>query len=201
MPSNHRKGSFQRKKHQGYAIQTVEVAPTTCQLTPTVANTHQPRIPEPQAVRVKLKYISGQTVRSISRSESLARRTVARVVQCKDVQDYVARLRAQFYSLGDDAIDAVRQGLKAGDSRMAYEILKDIGAVPSVEDRRLATMLPAAEQDKDAGVKKVMARLANIAFERARVFGTPLGQLEHDLEEAGGKFDQDTGRVTVVDEG
>ena len=45
-----------------------------------------------------------------------------------------------------------------------------------------------------------MAGLASIAFERARVFGTPLGQLEHDLEEAGGKFDEETGLITVLDE-
>jgi hypothetical protein len=200
MPSNSRKGSPAREKHQSDAIQKVEIAPIACQLTPTVANIHQPRIPEPQAMRVKLKYISGQTVRSISRSESLARRTVARVVQCEDVQDYVARLRAQFYSLGDDAIDAVRQGLKAGDSGMAYEILRDIGAIPSVEDRRLATIPPSTvEQDRDSGVKKVMAGLASIAFERARVFGTPLGQMEEDLEKAGGKFDQETGTINVIE--
>jgi hypothetical protein len=200
MPSNHRNGNFQRQKHQGDAIQKVEVAPIARQLTPTVANIHQPRIPEPQAMRVKLKYISGQTVRSISRSESLARRTVARVVQCEDVRSYVARLREQFYALGDDAIDAVRQGLKAGDSRLGYEILKDIGAIPTIEDRRLATMQPvAAEQDKDAGVKKVMAGLASIAFERARVFGTPLGQLGEDLEEAGGQFDQATGTIKLIE--
>jgi hypothetical protein len=30
--------------------------------------------------------------------------------------------------------------------------------------------------------KKVITGLANIAFERARVFGTPLGQMEEDLE-------------------
>jgi hypothetical protein len=30
--------------------------------------------------------------------------------------------------------------------------------------------------------------------------GTPLGQMEKDLEEAGGKFDQKTGRITVIDE-
>ena len=45
-----------------------------------------------------------------------------------------------------------------------------------------------------------MAGLASIAFERARVFGTPLGQLEEDLEEAGGKFDRKTGLLTVLDE-
>ena len=152
-------------------------------------------------MRVKLKYISGQTVRSISRSESLARRTVARVVQCKDVQDYVASLRKQFCSLGDDALDAVRQALRAGDGRLGFQILTSIGVIPSVEEKRLAAMQPvAAEQDKDSGVKTMMARLANIAFERARVFGTPLGQLEKDLEEAGGKFDQETGRVTVLDD-
>jgi hypothetical protein len=44
---------------------------------------------------------------------------------------------------------------------------------------------PAAENDKDAGVKTVMAGLANIVFERAKVYGTPLGRMEEDLEQAG----------------
>ena len=37
------------------------------------------------------------------------------------------------------------------------------------------------------GSKRVMAGLANIAFERAHAYGTPLGQMEEDLEQAGGK--------------
>ena len=45
-----------------------------------------------------------------------------------------------------------------------------------------------------------MAGLANIVFQRAKVYGMPLGQLEQDLEEAGGKFDPETGRIKVIDE-
>ena len=176
---------------------------TTCQLAPTYTDKHQTidRIPSPQAWRVKTRYVAGQTIRAIARTEHLNRRTVTKIVRGQDVQDYVSGLREQFYGLGDAALDAVRQALKAGDAKLGYEILKDIGVVPSIEDRLLTALPPAAaESDKDAGVKKVMAGLATIAFERARVFGTPLGQLEQDLEEAGGKFDQETGRVTVMDE-
>jgi hypothetical protein len=117
------------------------------------------------------------------------------------MESYVLSMREKFYGLGDDAITAIRQALKAGDGRLGYQILTSIGAIPSVEEKRLATMQPvAAEQDKDAGVKRVMAGLASIAFQRARVYGTPLGQLGEDLEEADGRFDRDTGRITVIDQ-
>jgi hypothetical protein len=46
-----------------------------------------------------------------------------------------------------------------------------------------------------------MAGLASIVFQRARVYGTPLGQMEEDLAQAGGEFDHETGRITVIDEG
>lgn len=202
MPSNHRKDNSQSKEQPGHDTQEVTTTPaTTCQLAPTYTDKHQSvdRIPSPQAWRVKSRFVAGQTIRAIARTEHLNRRTVTKIVRGQDVKDYVSGLREQFYGLGDAALDAVRQALRAGDAKLGYEILKDIGAIPSVEDSQLATMLPAAEQDKDSGVKRVMAGLASIAFERARVFGTPLGQLEQDLEEAGGKFDHETGLLTIID--
>lgn len=129
-------------------------------------------------MRVKLKYISGQTVRSISRSESLARRTVARVVQCEDVRGYVARLREQFYFLGDAALDAVRNALvEEKDARLGFEILKSIGVIPTSGQ----VIQPTNQEpmgDEDTRVKEIMVRLASIAIQRNKIFGTKLPSVE-----------------------
>ena len=38
-------------------------------------------------------------------------------------------------------------------------------------------------------------KVASVVFKRVQVYGTPLGQMEEDLEQAGGEFDHKTGRV------
>jgi len=46
-----------------------------------------------------------------------------------------------------------------------------------------------------------MGRLMKVVFERARVYGTPIGeQVEQDLKLVGATFDPTTGELTSVDE-
>lgn len=98
-------------------------------------------------------------------------------------------------------MDALEHGLIVEkDSRLAYRVLCDLGVIQGIQQTQSAAMQPApAEHDNDAGVTKVMAGLVNNAFERARVFRTSLGQMEQDLEQAGGQFDQQTGTIKVTD--
>ena len=74
------------------------------------------RIPPPQAARIVSRYISGQSIREISREESRDRETIARIVRGNEVQVYLSEMRRNYLSLGKDAIEGIRTKLhKASD--------------------------------------------------------------------------------------
>ncbi len=85
-----------------------------------------------QSARITKRFIAGQSIRKIAREEGRDRETVKRIVQARDVQEFVALLRLQYFELGSDAVDAVHHQLKEGkDARLGLQILKDVGVVPS----------------------------------------------------------------------
>jgi hypothetical protein len=189
MPSNHRKGNSQSKEQPGHDIQEVTTTPAqTSQLAPTYTDKHQSidRIPPPQAWRVKSRFVAGQTIRAIARTEHLNRRTVTKIVRGQDVKDYVSGLREQFYGLGDAALDAVKHALIEGkDARLGFEILKSIGVMPSGEER-IQPQNQAPMGDEEARVRETMVKLAACAIERNRVFNTPLPNISGVEERNGG---------------
>src|SRR5947209_5592530 len=90
-------------------------------------------IPAPQSERIMQRYVAGESIREIARVESRDRATVSKVVKSQDMADYVIAMREKLYSVADDAITTVRKAIQAGDARLSYEFLKDIGVVPSRE--------------------------------------------------------------------
>jgi hypothetical protein len=116
------------------------------------------------------------------------------------VDDYICRLKERFYGLGDDALNAVQHAVREqGDARLAYQLLQDIGIVPSREERNSAAMQQSvAEHDEEAEVNKMMGRLIQAAVERARVFGTRCPELEADLEKVGGRINYETGMIEPI---
>ena len=94
----------------------------------------QPRtsVPPPQAARIASRFISGESIRKISREEHRDRETVKNIVQGPDMQEVILLLRAKIFGVGADAVDAVQHQLKEGkDGRLGLEILRDVGAVPT----------------------------------------------------------------------
>ena len=104
----------------------------TSQTQPNPTKKPRTSVPPPQSARIAQRFISGQSIRRIAREENRDRETVRRITQCDDIQQYVSLLRAHFFDVGADAIDAVQHQLKEGkDGRLGLEILRDVGAVPS----------------------------------------------------------------------
>jgi hypothetical protein len=130
----------------------------------------------------------------------LARETVTRIVRSEDVNNYVLSLRQQFYSLGSSAITAVQKAMDGGDARLAYQLLTDIGVIPTAQEKVVVGMQPAAAgNDKDAGVKRILEGVVHICLARAKNYGTPMGEIGTALEQAGGKFDVETGSVKIME--
>ncbi len=109
-----------------------EKALRTSQTQPEPAKKPRTNVPPPQSARITKRFIAGQSIRKIAREEGRDRETVKRIVQARDVQEFVALLRLQYFELGSDAVDAVHHQLKEGkDARLGLQILKDVGVVPS----------------------------------------------------------------------
>jgi hypothetical protein len=107
-------------------------APRTSQTPPDPTKKPRTNVPPPQSARIIEKFISGQSIRKIAREEKRDRDTVKRLVQSDEVREYVLKLRAEFYGLGSDAVDAVQHQLRQEkNGRLGLEILKGIGVVPS----------------------------------------------------------------------
>jgi hypothetical protein len=156
------------------------LAPSQSPATPT--KTPGTYIPEPQAQRILQRYASGSSIRSIARAEHRDRATVTKVVRSDQMQEYVKNMRERFVGLGCAAMDALEHGLIVEkDSRLAYQLLRDIGVIPSGEQR----MLPANREpnDQDARVRETMVKLAAVAIERNRVFQTPLPDVDAVAQE------------------
>lgn len=106
--------------------------PKASQTPPNPAKKPRTSVPPPQSERIANRFISGQSIRKIAREEHRDRETVRRIVQGPDVWEKVVLLRAQFFDVGADALDAVQHQLREGkDGRLGLEILRDVGAVPS----------------------------------------------------------------------
>jgi hypothetical protein len=135
-------------------------------------------IPQPQATRIVQRFIAGDSIRKIAREENRDPKTVAKVVRTQEVAEYIRKTRERFYGLAEDALNAVQQALREGDARLGYQLLKDIGAVPTAEDislQRMRQPRPTTEADR---VKLEMWKLLAGACERAEMYGHPKPCLE-----------------------
>jgi hypothetical protein len=116
------------------------------------------------------------------------------------MNSYVLSLRQQFYSLGSSAITAVQKALDGGDARLAYQLLTDIGVIPTVQEKVVVGTQPAAsDDDENAGVKRILEGFVHICIARAKNYGTPMGEIGTALEQAGGKFDTTTGELKLIE--
>ncbi len=108
------------------------------------------------------------------------------------MQACVQKLSQEFYALGSDALDAMRYELEVRkNGRIGYQLLRDIGAIPSPEERIAiaakpstidnSTLTPfelAVAEDEHGQINRVAYGMACAIEESARVYGTPLPTAE-----------------------
>jgi hypothetical protein len=141
-------------------------------------------VPQPQVQRILCRYASGASVRQIAKVERRDRATISKIVKSEDMTRYVTSMRERFFALADDAITSVQKALQAGDAELGYQLLKDVGIVPSKQEITIGNADPM--NDQEARVRQVMIKMASIAVERNRVFKTPLPRMdavEKEIEE------------------
>ena len=145
-------------------------------------------IPAPQAIRILERHVAGQSIRKIAREEKRDRAAVAKVIRSEDMQAFVMQMREKFYGLADLALAAVQRGLEAGDAKLGYQILVDLGVVPKqpapLQQIDLNVAKKTEEEDTaqhEAGVRAQIGKLIEVAMNQSRVFKHPLGEFEAAL--------------------
>ena len=147
--------------------------------------TSQSRIPAPQRARIVQKFVSGRGIRQISREENRSRATVTRIVRASEVQAYVQDLRAAYYGLGQEAVEALRRSLRTTtDGKIAYQLLADIGVVPNQEERQ-QSRVERTQEDEDRETRVWIVRLLNCALQRRLAYGMALDEFEKDVQKLG----------------
>ncbi|MFZ0736920.1 MAG: helix-turn-helix domain-containing protein [Candidatus Acidiferrales bacterium] len=136
-------------------------------------------IPPPQRARIQKRYISGESIRKISREEKRHRVTVAKIVRAPEVAQYRKEMRERFYGIGYTAIDTVRRAAEF-DAALAHKVLEATGVIPSPEELASETVnqQPETEQERR---RKITLDLMGIALDRHEIFGTPIHELEEKL--------------------
>ena len=159
--------------------QSKALAPKTNQKRPHSSKNRKSRIPPPQAARIMQRYVAGENIRSIARDEGRDRGTVSRIVQSEEMQAHTQKMREQYYGLAELAMDGLRRALEQShDGRLAHEILRNLGVIPTAEDislQRVQQPRPVTEADR---VKFEMLKLLTSACERAEMYGHPKPCLE-----------------------
>jgi hypothetical protein len=158
------------------------------------------RIPPIQRLRVMEKYALGRNQTAIAREEGINRETVGRIVKCHEMDAYVEEKRELWRGLCDPAIEVIRQKLKEGDREVALRILESNGVIPSPGVTFNYNIQPAMKPTGDERVKQLMEAFAAVAIERARIFKTPMPELNEIANEHGIKLDFPLNAPEVAEE-
>jgi hypothetical protein len=131
-------------------------------------------------------YALGKNQTQIAREERLNRETVGRIVKSEEMNDFVERMRAQFRGLSELAIAALHQQLQAGGKEaieIAWRVLETNAVIPP--KGQVVNQVVQDAPSEDESVQKMLSAFGRIAMERARVFNTPVPELEEAAERAG----------------
>jgi hypothetical protein len=76
--------------------------------------------------RIEARHALGESLRALVRTEIRPRE--AKIVPASEVPAFIEKMRAQFWGLAPDAIEAIRYSLQVRkDARIACKILQDLG--------------------------------------------------------------------------
>jgi hypothetical protein len=135
------------------------------------------------------KYALGTNQTAIAREERINRETVGRIVKCPEMDAYVEEKREMWRGMCDDALEVLRQKLKEGDKEVALRILESNSVIPAPGTTFNHNIQAAAKPNQDDRMTNLRVCFADVMMERARVFKTPMPELNEIANERGIKLD------------
>ena len=145
------------------------------------------RIGVNQRMRIMQKYVVGKTKTDIAKEEGIDRESVRRIVKAPEMDSYVEAKRELWRGLCDDALEVVREKLREGDKDLALRILESNGVIPAPGVTFNHNISTTAKPNQDDRMNTLRACFADVMMERARVFKTPMPELneianEHNIK-------------------
>jgi hypothetical protein len=133
------------------------------------------------------EYAAGKTQTQIAKEIGINRDTVSKIVRAPEMSAYIESKLEEWRGLCDPAIRAARILLNNCDKETMFRVLETNGVIPP----KAATLnlTQNAKPPQDDRVKQLTAAFAEVAVERARVFGTPFPELAEVADAKGIKLD------------
>jgi hypothetical protein len=109
----------------------------------------------------------GESIRKISREEHRDFRTIAKILQNNPakLKEYLALCHDQFYPLATVVLETISRALENGNTRLAYRVLVDAGAVPPPGQFPWVMAPKKTETRETVEKKKLVNELVEIAIE------------------------------------
>jgi hypothetical protein len=147
------------------------------------------RIPPSQRFRVMQKYALGRNQTAIARDENLNRESVARIVKSEEMQAFTEEMRERWRGLCKDAIQSVRRLIASDDRQTMFRVLESNKIIAPLGQVQNFSVNPAPKPSGDERVNTLRACFADVMMERARVYKTPMPELNEIAEQHDIKFD------------
>ena len=147
------------------------------------------RIPPIQRLRVMEKYALGRNQTAIAREEGLNRESIGRIVKSAEMEAFTEEIRERWRGLCEDAIQSVRRLIAQDDRQTVFRVLESNGIIAPQGQAQNIPVQTAPKPSGDERVKELMGAFAAVAIERARVFKTPMPELNEIANEHGIKLD------------
>jgi hypothetical protein len=167
------------------AIKTQNTATTLAlnvdRAEPIRAKKHRPHIPAAKILRIEQRHLGGESDREIARAEHCSRNTIVKVVRAPELQAHLQQVRERIWGMADCAADVLFEAIAQNrDSRIAYELLRDVGVLPRASQivHQPSEPTPATKDERDV---RQIGVLAAVIAERRRVFNV---ELPPDMERA-----------------
>jgi transposase-like protein len=165
--------------------------PATAQaaIQPKPAKKMRNRIPPVKRIRVMQRYASGENQTAIARQEGINRETLGRIVKSAEMEQFTEEIRERWRGLCDSAVESVRRLIASDDRQTVLRVLESNGIIAPQGVALNHNIQTAVKPNQDERVNTLRACFADVMMERARVFKTPMPELNEIANERGIKLD------------
>ena len=140
-------------------------------------------------LRVVQEYLSGKNQTQIAKEIGINRDTVNKIVRAPEMSAYIESKLEEWRGLCDPAIRAARMLLNNCDRETMFRVLETNGIIPPKAATLNHNLTQNTKPAGDERIKQLTAAFAEVAVERARVFGTPFPELAEVADAKGIKLD------------
>jgi len=135
------------------------------------------------------KYALGTNQTAIAWEEGLNRESIGRIVKSAEMEAFTEEIRERWRGLCDAAVESVRRLIAKDDRATVLRVLESNGIIAPQGKVQNLSVQTATKPTGDERVNILRACFADVMMERARVYKTPMPELNEIAELKGIKLD------------